>query len=124
MSCEYVKDYYNVPAEIGRKVLVDSKPGIIAEDRGHYIGVNFDSDKPGVISNCHPTWKVEYLGMGKVRALTKSQLRYKRFLEYGDGFESFIDYCKWDSNPERTWNGGIDREALINRSFCDSQGCY
>ena len=87
MSFEYVKDYYGVPASLGRRVIVNGRPGIIAADRGHYIGVNFDSDKPGDISNCHPTWRVEYLGMGKVRKLTRSQKRYLRFLEYGDGFE-------------------------------------
>ncbi len=52
MNCEYVQQYYSVPACIGRRVVVDGKPGVIAKDRGHYIGVNFDSDKPGVISNC------------------------------------------------------------------------
>lgn len=46
MNCEYVRAHYNVPAEIGRRVVVDGKPGIITSDRGHYIGVNFDADKP------------------------------------------------------------------------------
>lgn len=63
---EYCKKYYGVPADIGRRVLVNGEPGIIAVDRGNYIGVNFDKDKPGIISNCHPTWEVEYLEMGKV----------------------------------------------------------
>lgn len=36
--------------------------------------------------------------------LTKSQERYSRFLEYGDGFASFLDYCRWDAEPERSWN--------------------
>jgi hypothetical protein len=44
MDCEYARVYYGVPACIGRRVTVDGKPGIIAEDRGHYIGVNFDDD--------------------------------------------------------------------------------
>ena len=101
MSFDYVKDYYGVPASLGRRVIVNGRPGIIAADRGHYIGVNFDSDKPGDISNCHPTWRVEYLGMGKVRKLTRSQKRYLRFLEYGDGFESFIDFCRWDQETNQ-----------------------
>ena len=73
MSCEYVKKYYSVPAEIGRRVVVNGESGIIAQDRGNYIGVNFDKDKPGIISNCHPTWKVEYQEIGIVRKPTKSQ---------------------------------------------------
>ena len=26
----------------------------------------------------------------------------------GNGFRSFIDYCKWDASPARSWNGGIE----------------
>lgn len=92
----YVKNQYGVPACIGRLVEVDGRRGVISSDRGHYIGVNFDDDKAGVVSNCHPTWKVKYLGMGKVRSLTRSQRRYKLYMEYGDSFESFIDFCYSD----------------------------
>ena len=42
MKCKYASDYYDVPADIGRAVIVNGKPGVIAEDRGNYIGVNFD----------------------------------------------------------------------------------
>lgn len=64
MAFEYVCQHYGVPACIGRRVTIDGNGGVIAEDRGHYIGVNFDDDKPGVIKSCHPTWEVEYGGMG------------------------------------------------------------
>ena len=81
MSCEYVKEYYNVPAEIGRRVLWKEREGIISEDRGHYIGVTFDDEKPGSVSNMHPTTEgLEYLGMGEVRQMTASQKRYQKFL--------------------------------------------
>ena len=106
MSCEYAREYYGVPAVIGRRVVVYGKPGIIAEDRGHYIGVNFDSDKPGVIRNAHPTSEVEYGEIGVVRPMTRPQARYKRFLEFGDGFDSFVQFCRWDASPERSWNFG------------------
>jgi hypothetical protein len=40
----------------------------------------------------------------------KRQIRakalYQRWLDYGDGFRSFLDYCYWDRDPERSWNGG------------------
>ena len=104
MNCEYVKRTYGVPAEIGRRVTVYGKPGIITEDRGHYIGVTLDSDKPGVVKNYHPTDGVEYHGIGKVRRPSKWSQRYSRFLEYGHGFDSFLDYCRWDSEKERSWN--------------------
>jgi hypothetical protein len=104
MNCEYVKNYYKVPAEIGRRVMVDGRRGIIAADRGHYLGVNFDSAKPGVIANVHPTSNVEYLEMGEIRKPSRGAARAARYHEYGDGFRSFIDFCRWDADPERSWN--------------------
>lgn len=93
-TCQYVRDTYGVPAEIGRRVAVDGKPGVIAADRGHYIGVNFDEHKPGDIRNAHPTWRVEYLGTGVVRPMTRSQRRYRHFLEVGDLYDNFGDFLR------------------------------
>lgn len=105
MNCEYVRNFYKVPACIGRKINYKGRDGIISEDRGNYIGVTFDDEKPGTISNLHPlTDGLEYLGIGKVRKMTKSQQRYKRYLEFGDCFDSFRDFLSWDLNPEREWN--------------------
>jgi hypothetical protein len=92
MGCEYIRTNYGVPACIGRRVLVNGKHGIIAEDRGHYIGVNFDEDKPNDIKNAHPTWKVEYLGMGKIRKMTRSQRRYKEYLDCAECYDSFAAF--------------------------------
>lgn len=108
MNCEYVRTHYGVPAEIGRRVVINGKPGIIAEDRGNYIGVTFDCDPPGTVLNAHPTSEVEYGEMGELRKISsrklRSRQRYSRFLEYGDGFNSFIDFCRWDADPARSWN--------------------
>lgn len=98
---EYVNTTYGTNACIGRVVIVNGKPGVIAADRGHYIGVNFDDDKPGVISNCHPTWRIEYLGITNLRKLTQSQLRGLRWREYGDWFESFMDFVYWDMEQQK-----------------------
>jgi len=105
-DCEYVRENYGVPAHVGMLVVVNGKPGIIAEDRGHHIGVNFDHDKPGVISTCHPTWKVEYtMKSGEIRQLTKAQQRakdrYQRYREYSDCFDSFLDFCYWDAENQK-----------------------
>lgn len=94
MSCNYVREYYGVPAEVGRRVIAREKIGIIAADRGHYIGVNFDFDKPGVIRNVHPTDFVIYLGMGVVRKMTRSQARYAAYLEVADLYENFKHYLR------------------------------
>ncbi len=101
----YIKETYNVPADIGRKVIVNGKPGLIIKNNSHYLGVNFDSDKPGVISNCHPTWEVTYLDeFAQARQPTKAQLRYQRYLRHDDNFESFIAFCYWDAAQQRKKN--------------------
>lgn len=91
---EYIRDTYNVPAEIGREILFEGRKGIIIEDRGNYIGVNFDDDKPGIISPLHPTYNVEYLGMGKIRKISRSQARYREYLNLADCYDSFFHFLK------------------------------
>jgi hypothetical protein len=98
---EYVREYYKVPAEIGRRVLVSGKAGIIAADRGHYIGVNFDADKPGVIFNCHPTSEVEYGEIGAIRRMTKSQRRYQKYLDVADCYEDFRHFLRCGARSEK-----------------------
>ena len=101
MDCEYVRKYYGVPACIGRRVIAYGKPGIIAEDRGHYIGILLGCDKPGHVNNYHPTDGIEYLDeVGKIRRPSRSQARYQRYLKYDDCFDSFIDFCRWDTRTE------------------------
>ncbi len=79
---KYAKEHYGVPSDIGRRISYNGKPGIIAADRGNYIGANFDEDKPGKILNIHPTDKgLEYLGMGKVRTRTRQQQNYLDYID-------------------------------------------
>lgn len=103
---QYVRDYYHVPAEIGRRVICYGKAGIIMKDCGNYIGVTLDSDKPGTVRNYHPTDGVEYGEMGTIRKPSRGAARYQRYLEYGDMFQSFREFLGWDADPERSWNGG------------------
>ena len=37
---------------------------------------------------------------------SRAKQRYQRFLEYGDSFETFLDFVRWDGEPDRSWNGG------------------
>lgn len=92
MNCEYVREYYKVPAEIGRRVIVSGESAIIVADRGNYIGVTFDRDKPGTIYNCHPTNEVVYGEIGKIRKMTPSEKRYQDFLnsEYPGTFAEYL----------------------------------
>ena len=91
-NCEYVQENYGVPACIGRRVTYKGRPGIISEDRGNYVGVTFDNQKPGTVSNFHPkTEELVYLGMGKVRKLTQSQQNYQDYLR-SDCCETFTEW--------------------------------
>jgi hypothetical protein len=89
----YVRNYYGVPAALGRRVVIGNRPGIIAADRGHYIGVTFDTDKPGTIHNAHPVDSVTYGGMGTIRPMTASQRRYSEFLDADCG-HTFGEWLK------------------------------
>ena len=33
--------------------------------------------------------------------ISKSKARYKRFLEFGDCFDSFIEFCRWDAQIQK-----------------------
>lgn len=91
----YIRNYYKVPAEFGREIIFDGKrKGIIVEDKGNYIGVNFYDTKPDVILSLHPTSEVEYLEtFGKVRELTKSQQKYRQYLSEDCGM-TFFEWLK------------------------------
>lgn len=39
--------------------------------------------------------------------VSKAKARYRRYLEWGDCFKNFIEFCKWDADPKHSWNGGI-----------------
>lgn len=92
MNFEYIKQRYEVPAEFGREILFEGKrKGIIIKDMGNYIGVNFDDKKPGVIEPLHPTSEVEYLEMGKIRKMTKSQQRYQDYLNQPNE----VSFAEW-----------------------------
>jgi len=82
LNCNYVRGYYGVPAEIGLRVEWHGRPGIIYQDGGNYINVNFDDEKPGECYNIHPTDPgLVYLSeKGTIRKLTRSQQRYRDYL--------------------------------------------
>lgn len=96
MNCEYVREYYGVPAKINMRIEYRGEGGIIAKDGGNYICVNMDYDKPGETCNIHPTDPdLKYLEMGKPREMTRSQKRYQEYLdsvyyEAGHSFAYFL----------------------------------
>jgi len=59
---EYIKSYYQVPCDIGRRIRFEGrKEGVIVGHNNSYISVKFDGEK--TTCNLHPTWEVEYLDM-------------------------------------------------------------
>ncbi|BAQ75183.1 uncharacterized protein POS17_3489 [Pseudomonas sp. Os17] len=68
-NCDYVRRHYDVPAEIGRRVIANGEPGVIMADRGHYIGVILDGDLKKRIRNYHPTWEMQYGEMAEALPL-------------------------------------------------------
>jgi hypothetical protein len=60
MSYEYIRRAYGVPAQVGMRVKVDGRPGVLIQHTSHqhYLRVRFDGAAHDV--NAHPTWRVEY----------------------------------------------------------------
>lgn len=98
MSYEWINNHYNVNAEHGREILFGDRKGVIVKDMGNYIGVNFYDEKPNSILPLHPTHQVTYLGMGKIRPMTRSQKRYLEYLEIADCFTSFKSFLNYKSH--------------------------
>ncbi|MEF9671916.1 hypothetical protein QNM99_03675 [Pseudomonas sp. PCH446] len=73
-NCAYVREHYQVPAEVGRRVSAYGKPGVILADRGHYIGVVLDEDPKKRISNYHPTHEMQYGDMADELPLKQYQV--------------------------------------------------
>lgn len=96
MSLEYIRRFYGVPAEVGRRVRIDGRTGIISEDRdSSYIYVHMDGDPPNMILPYHPRSMVEYLDMGTVCKMSRSQQRYHDFLKVADCYNGdFGAYLK------------------------------
>jgi hypothetical protein len=96
MNCEYVREYYNVPAQVNMRITYKGEGGIIWKDGGNYIAACMDKDKPGQTIRIHPTDPdIEYGEIGTPRPMTRSQRRYREYLdsvyyEAGDSFAYFL----------------------------------
>jgi hypothetical protein len=97
MDFEYIKNYYKVPAETFREVIVNGRKGVITEAINQYIGVVFYDDKKINCLPCHPTWKVEYLESFNYKPPKaknhKSKQRYSHYLSM-DSNMTFFEYLK------------------------------
>jgi hypothetical protein len=60
MSLSYIREYYAVPAVVGRRVVAYGKPGIIMSAINAYIGVVLDDDPKRRPRPHHPTDGIVY----------------------------------------------------------------
>jgi hypothetical protein len=64
MSLEYIRDYYKVPADLGRRIQYTGNKGstlngvITGADDAHLLARLDSYEEPVAL---HPTWNVEYL---------------------------------------------------------------
>jgi len=97
MNFDYVKSAYKVPAEMHREVIVNGKKGVITQDMGNYIGVNFYDNLTPHALPCHPTWEVTYLDtfnrQPPILKLSKSKQRYQQYLQ-SECSESFSEWIR------------------------------
>lgn len=93
---EYIKSYYNVPAELGRDVAIKGRLASITSDRGNYIGVTFHDDIKRRDLPCHPTSEVIYLDSftNILKLRTKNHRSKQRYLDYLHS-ESSLSFKEW-----------------------------
>lgn len=93
---EYIKEYYKVPAELGRDVIVNGKIGTITQDKNNYIGVTFHNDDKKQSLPCHPTWEVQYLDTftDLFKLMPKNIRSKQRYLDYLSS-DSTLTFAEW-----------------------------
>lgn len=55
---DYIRNYYNVPVEIGVRVRYQGKPATIVGAQNGHVLLRMDGDRHTI--PCHPTWEMEY----------------------------------------------------------------
>lgn len=79
--CEYVQQYYQVPACIGRRVIAYGKPGVITDDFGHYIGITLDETTKRHPGRYHPIDGIEYGEMAETLPKRPRRTNFDRYYE-------------------------------------------
>lgn len=82
------------------RALVDA--GLMTEKKGHELLT--DGDSVFYVTQAGKDYVAKE--SPKPPKVSRSHARYLRFLEFGDGFRTFLDFCRWDADPERSWNAG------------------
>lgn len=120
MSLSYIRNYYKVPAEVGRRVVAYGKPGIIMGAINAYIGVVLDDDPTRRQRPHHPEDGIVYGDMADKLPKPPRRSNYDKFQSDDCGlyFHEWLGINK----PKFEHRGGWkDREYRMYRS---SYGSY
>lgn len=79
MSLEYIRNYYKVPAEVGRRVVAYGKPGVIMSAINAYIGVVLDDDPKRHPRPHHPEDGIVYGEMADKLPKPPRRSNYDKF---------------------------------------------
>ncbi|EJN31888.1 hypothetical protein PMI35_01169 [Pseudomonas sp. GM78] len=92
-NCAYVRQHYQVPAEIGRRVIAYGKPGTITQDFGHHIGIVLDEDEKRHACHYHPVDGIEYGDMADKLPRPPRKTNYDRYYdeEWTCDFHEFLE---------------------------------
>ncbi|VVN88460.1 hypothetical protein PS718_01687 [Pseudomonas fluorescens] len=92
-NCEYVRQHYQVPAEIGRRVIAYGKPGIITQDFGHHLGIVLDEDTKRQAGRYHPVDGIEYGDMADKLPKPPRRTNYDRYYdeEWNCDFHEYLE---------------------------------
>ena len=120
----YINDYYKVPACSGRRVrFTGSKEpveGVIVGTNGLYVKIHLDGEsKPSGFY--HPTWELEYLGMGEIPKMSRSAARYQRFIEL-DGSMTFREFLLTEKHRKSEFWSGRQPSVPVFNPF--GQACH
>lgn len=111
----YIRDYYQVPAEVGRRVRFEGKKeGVITSATNQYINIHFDGEKKPR-GPFHPTWEMEYLEMGAVPKMTRSQERYARYRSGDGAWDNFRQFLGYEKEERRAHRLGFSDVGQLHR---------
>lgn len=100
---QYVRDYYHVPAVVGRVVYARGKRGVVVGASGPHVKVHIDGERRAGIY--HPTdemrWTDEFAPLPKK---TRAERNYDAYL-HSETSETFIEFMRnpyWNDLRART----------------------
>jgi hypothetical protein len=108
MSLSYIREYYAVPAVVGRRVVAYGKPGIIMSAINAYIGVVLDDDPKRRPRPHHPTDGIVYGELTEKLPKPPRRSNYDKFQHDDCGlyFHEWLGINKPKFEHRGSWSNG------------------